>query len=170
NEGMIRLSMNDGVTYTYEKANNGESNNRSKLIMSDMQCKFLSGREAHMKVDQGDWIEVGNLSTGLRLTIKSKVANVREHFEKQVQYLKYQDGNTRRVNMYGELITDGTIPQLDVTTSMITEQQFTVSQEISDTSEDDITETAANDSEQEARLLDMDTDFYYAATQSVGSN
>jgi hypothetical protein len=89
NNGNIHATIDQGIHFSYDSTADQKSNDRLKLEIPHVSLKFLSRGELNM-IDDGDYVEVGNISTGITLSMINRNPDVAQYYFDQQEFIKYQ--------------------------------------------------------------------------------
>ncbi|KAG2375191.1 hypothetical protein C9374_010195 [Naegleria lovaniensis] len=90
--GLVQLDVDKGLEITFDTLNNGSSNSRFNLVIPTIHARAMHAREMGMKMD-GDWIQVGELLTGLSVGMAKRTHDLREHYFRQQKFIQNMNGD-----------------------------------------------------------------------------
>ncbi|KAL9658548.1 hypothetical protein ABK040_006087 [Willaertia magna] len=85
--GLINFSVDKGMEITFDTMNNGATNSRFNFMLPTVHVKVMNSREVGMKVGSGAYVQIGELLTGVKVSVEKKSFDVQEHFLEQQKFM-----------------------------------------------------------------------------------
>ncbi|EFC42477.1 predicted protein [Naegleria gruberi] len=159
--GMVNIDLDKGIDINFDSLNNGSSNSRLNVLVPSIHARIMNARETGMKVD-GDWVQIGELLSGLKVGMEKKTHDLKEHYFRQQRFIQNMNGDSFGLNFSADKQMETSLNKREMETSASTSKKRSKKKNPSKRSvaktTTEISETDISETDTDAEFFDIDDD------------